>query len=83
MPLTELKRDTRITIHLTNEQAELLACAAKLEAGEVERFVTEAALKEAKNAVMLDEIRKDFYELPSSTDPVSVATAFVTRLVND
>ncbi len=84
MPLTELKRDTQITVHLTGEQAELLACAARLEGhADVASFVSKAALKLAKDAVMLDEIRKEFYELPASGDPVSVATAFVTRLIND
>jgi len=70
MPLTTTRREAKLSVRLTNEQREMLAQAAALEAGEISRFVAESALERAARVVeeygvsrLNEENRRRFYEI--------------------
>jgi uncharacterized protein (DUF1778 family) len=71
MPATTRRRDERISLRVSSQEKALLEKAAALEtAGDLTRFVTSAAIREARTTIeehgvswVTDDIRERFYSL--------------------
>jgi uncharacterized protein (DUF1778 family) len=71
MPATQHRRSGRISLRVTAEEKDFITQAAALEtAGDLTRFVAEAAIRAARTAIeehgvsqVTDPIRRRFYDL--------------------
>lgn len=79
MPATTYRRSGRISLRVTAEQREFIERAAALEtAGDLTRFVADAAMRAARVAIeehgisqVTDDMRRRFYDLLINPPPPS------------
>lgn len=89
MPATVSRRNGRISLRVTTEQREFIERAAALEtAGDLTRFVADAAIKAARIAVeehgvsqVTGHMRQRFYDL--LIDPPTPSKALIALMASD
>jgi uncharacterized protein (DUF1778 family) len=89
MPATLNRRNGRISLRVTSEQKEFILRAAELEtAGDLTRFIADAAIKAARNAIeehgvsqVTDPVRQRFYDL--LINPPAPSKALIALMASD